>query len=168
MKISLKQKILATATAAALVGGTGAAVAYWTSTGSGTGSAGVGTSTTWEVTTNASTGTGSLTPDGPIRNVVINVKNNSSGVQGLQSLVVKVANADGTPWTAVAGCAASDFKLGTALAGADYTITKSPVLNVAAGATHSGDSVDIQMVNKTTTNQDGCKNATVPLHVSAS
>jgi len=166
MKISLKQKVLATATAAALLGGTGIAVAYWTSTGTGDGEATVGTSEGWVVTTDEATGD-PLSPGGPTQNVGINVENTGSGVQGLQSLVIKVANPDGTPW-AVAGCDKSDFKLGTAAAGADFTITKAPVLNVAAGTTHEGDSVAIQMINKPLVNQDACKGVTVPLHVSAS
>lgn len=166
MKITLKHKIAALATAANVVGGSGAALAYWTSTGSGAGSATAGTSSPWVVTTDAATG-GSLTPDGPTQTVAFHVQNVSSGVQGLQAVAVKVANPDGSAWVPTGGCDATDFVVGTAAAGGTHTITYSTVENVPAAGTKSG-SVAIKMINKATANQDSCKGVTVPLHLAAS
>lgn len=163
MKITLKKKLAAAAAAATIAGGAGVAFAYWTSSGTGTGSATAGDSSAWAVTTDAATG-GPLTPGGPEQTVGIHVKNNSSGHQGLQSLTVKVANLDGTPWTLGGACDADDFTIGTAAAGAEHVITLPPV-DLAPGATHD-DSVAVKMINKNVS-QDACKNVTVPLHVTA-
>ena len=99
--------ILGTVVAAFLAVG---AYAYFTSTGNGSGSATVGDSTTWAVTTLSATG-GPLTPGGPTESITYKVKNNSTGSQKLSSVAISVANADASPWIAVAGCSKSDFSL---------------------------------------------------------
>ncbi len=75
----------------------------------------------------------------------------------MTSVVVTVANANGSPWTAVAGCSASDYVVGT------------PVVTygVIAGSSQVSGTVSITMVNSAS-NQDGCQNATVPLYFVAS
>lgn len=162
---STKKKVAAATVATLALASAGVASAFWTTDGSGTGSADTGTDTAWDVTTNAATGA-VLTPGGPTQNVVINVHNGSSGVQRLEELAIKVANADGSAWTAVPGCSADDFAIGTALAGTTYTISG---INheIAASDTYSDEDFDIQMVNRSV-NQDGCKNVTVPLYIAAS
>jgi hypothetical protein len=140
-----------------------AGYAYFTSTGTGSGSASVGTSTTWAVNTSAATG-GPLTPAGPTETIGYTVKNNSSGNQNLANVAISVANANGSTWTAVPGCSASDFSIGTAAAGATFNDT-AQAANLAAGTTATG-SVTIKMV-ETGLGQDGCKDATVPLYLSA-
>jgi hypothetical protein len=139
------------------------AYAYFTSTGSGSGSASVGTSTAWAVTTDAATG-GPLVPGGPTETVAYHVKNNSAGQQKLQAVAISVANANGSAWTSVAACSKDDFKLDAAAAGA--TQTDTPAVNLAPDAQYDG-SITIQMVD-TGSNQDGCKNASVPLYLYAS
>ena len=134
----------------------GAAYAYWTTSGTGTGSASTGTSSAFEVTTDAATG-GPLTPGGPTQTVAFHVKNNNSGVQRLQAVAVTVATSTGGTWNSVAGCSAADYTVGTP----SFTAG-----DVAAGATVDG-TVTISM-NNLGSNQDGCKNATVPLYVAAS
>jgi hypothetical protein len=163
MKLLRNRKLVALMATLALGATAVAGYAYFTSTGSGSGSALVGTSTAWEVNTSAYTG-GPLTPAGPTETVGYSVKNNSTGQQSLANVAIKVANADGSTWTSVPGCSASDFSISGAAAGATFNDT-APAANVAAGATRTG-SVTIQMVD-TLTNQDGCKNATVPLYLSA-
>jgi hypothetical protein len=158
-----RKGIIASIATVAVLGSAVAAYAYFTSSGSGSGSASVGTSMTWAVTTGAASG-GPLTPGGPTQTVAYHVKNNSTGYQKLQNVAISVANNDGTDWTAVAGCSKDDFKLDAAAAGA--TQTDTPNVDLAPGATYDG-SVTIQMVD-TGLNQDGCKNATVPLYLSAS
>jgi hypothetical protein len=141
------------------------AYAYFTSTGAGSGSATVGTSTTWAVTTDAATG-GVLTPGGAsLDTIAYHVKNNNAGQQNLANVAVSVANADGTPWTSVTGCSKADFSISGALAGATFNDT-AQAANLAPGATANG-SVTLKMVD-TGLNQDGCKNATVPLYLYAS
>jgi hypothetical protein len=147
------------------------AYAYFSSTGHGSGTASVGTSAGWAVTTGAATG-GPLTPGGATETVAYHVKNNSTGNQQLNSVAISVANNDGTPWTAVAGCSKNDFALDAAAAGATQTDTLN--VNLAPGATYDG-TITVAMVNRQDTvagdgtgNQDGCKNATVPLYLAAS
>ncbi|MEI8105631.1 MAG: hypothetical protein WCH31_07295 [Actinomycetes bacterium] len=140
------------------------AFAFFTSTGKGSGTASVGTSTTWAVSTAAATG-GPLTPAGPTENVVYHVKNNSTGKQSLANVAVTIANSDGTPWVSVTGCSKDDFSIEGATAGATYNDTRQAA-NLAADAQADG-SITLQMVD-TGSNQDGCKNATVPLYLAAS
>lgn len=69
-----------------------------------------------------------------------------------------VANADGSAWTAVSGCSASD-----------YAIT-APALtygDIAAGQSVSG-STTVTMVNNASASQDACKGVSVPLYFLAS
>jgi hypothetical protein len=161
---STKKRIVAAAVGVTTVLGASAAFAYWTSSGSGTGAASVGNATTFEVTTDAPVGA-PLTPGGTAQSVGINVKNPGTGSQAFSQVVVKVANADGTPWTAVDGCTAADFAVGGAAAGGPVTLTTSQ--EIAAGATNGTQSVSVQMVNRDAS-QDACKGVTVPLHVAVS
>ena len=150
-------KIAAAVGGAALAVATaGTAYAYWTTTGNGSGSATTGTSSSFAVTTDAATG-GPLTPGGPTATIAFHITNNNSGVQRLQAVAVSVKNADGTTWTSVTGCSAADYSVGTP----SFTAG-----DVASGATVNG-TVTISM-NNLNANQDGCKNATVPLYISAS
>ena len=153
--------ILGTAVAAFLTVG---AYAYFTSSGNGSGSATVGDSTTWAVTTLSATG-GPLTPGGPTESITYQVKNNSTGSQKLSSVAISVANNDASAWTAVSGCSKSDFSIDGAAAGLTFNDT-AHAANLAPGATATG-SITLQMVDSGG-NQDGCKNATVPLYLSAS
>lgn len=160
-----KKKVAAGALAAGLVAMTGVGYAYWTSDGTGTGTATTGTDVAWNVTTDAATGD-ALSPDGPIQNVVINVKNDNSGTQRLERLDISVANSDGSTWDGTGTCSAADFKVGTAAAGDTFSIT-GLTDDIAAGDTNSDHDVDIQMVD-TGANQDDCRNVNVPLYVVAS
>ncbi len=134
----------------------GGAFAYWSSLGTATGSATTGTSSALVVTTDAATGN-PLTPGGPTQTVAFHVTNANSGVQRLSAVSVTVAASGGAAWTAVAGCSAADYTVGTP------AFTPG---DIASGATVDG-TVTITMKNLAT-NQDGCKSASVPLYVSAS
>jgi hypothetical protein len=167
MKLIRNRRFVALVATLALAVTAVAGYAYFTSTGTGSGSATVGTSTTWQVNTLAATG-GPLTPAGPSETVGYTVKNNSSGQQALANVAVKVANADGTTWVPTglnAGCSASDFSISGAGSGATFNDT-AQAANLASGATATG-SVTIQMLDSLG-NQDNCKNAIVPLYLSAS
>ena len=149
--------------------------AYFTSTGTGSGSAKVGTSTAWEVNTDAYAG-GPLTPGGgslTYESVKYRVKNNSTGQQALANVNVKVANSDGTAWTSVAGCSKNDFQLsvngGTTWGAAGNSLDDASLAaNLAPGATTASDGTILIRMVDSGSNQDGCKNATVPLFLSAS
>ena len=155
--ISMKKKSAALVTAGVItVAVAGGAYAYWTTTGSGTGSATTGTSTDFVVSTDAATGN-LLTPGGPTQPVAFHIQNTNSGAQYLTAVAVTVANPNGSAWTSVSGCSAADYSVGT------------PVFTpgqIASGSTLDG-TVTISM-NNLGSNQDGCKNAAVPLYVSAS
>jgi hypothetical protein len=158
-RISKKKLVAGAAAAAIIAGGAGVAFAYWTSTGTGSGSATTGTSTTWDVALGSvNAPNGPLTPGGPSETVHVTVTNNSSGHQQLNNLTVAVANSDGTAWTAVTGCSAADYA---------PTIPSVPAnTDLGPGDTYETD-ITISM-NDLASNQNGCKNATVPLYVSAS
>lgn len=152
-----KKRVIAALAAVAVVAvGGGLAYAYWTSTGTGTGTATTGSSTAFVVASTAPTG-GPLSPGGPSETVAFTVTNPGSGSQNLSSVTVAVANADGTAWTAVAGCSALDYTIGT------------PVVTygqIAPAGFVSG-TVTVTM-NNLATNQDGCQTADVPLYIVAS
>ncbi len=106
----------------------GTALAYWSSAGSGTAAASTGT-------LNAPTGVSATFASGS----------------------VTVATSTGTAWTAVPGCSAADYTVGTP------SFTPG---DIASGASKDG-TVTITM-NNLGTNQDACKNVTVPLYFAAS
>ena len=150
---STKKRLTVIVVAAALIllGG-GAAFAYWSSSGEGVGTATTGTSVDFVVASSAATG-GPLSPGGPTQTVAFTVTNPSSGVQQLANVAVTVANAGGTPWTAVAGCSA-----------ADYTVDAPTIAygSIAPAGVVTG-TVTITM-NDTGVDQNACKGATVPLY----
>jgi hypothetical protein len=144
------------------------AYAYFTSTGSGTGSATVGTDSAWTLGQTGSTG-GPLYPDstigtGNIQTKAYSITNPSLGNQLLTDVKVKVANADGSPWSS-GTCDAADFSVGGAAVGATYTDADSAG-DFTAGETRN-DSVTVQMIDDNT-NQDDCRTLTVPLYFFAS
>lgn len=167
MKITIKKKIGAAATAVAIVGGAGIATAYWTSTGTGSGSATAGSDTPWVVSTLAARGdeVGSpalpLTPGGPTQTIPFQVTNNGSGVQHLFAVAVSVADTDEDDGSEVEwapeGCSADDFSV----------VGAEPDIDIPAGGNHKG-VVTVQMIDRPDIDQDGCKGLTVPLHLSAS
>lgn len=147
--------VIVAAGALVILGG-GAAYAYWTSTGIGSGSATTGTSEDFVVSSSAATG-GPLTPGGPSQTVGFTVTNPGTGSQNLSLVVVTVGNPDGTAWTLVPGCSATDYTVGT------------PVISygeIAPSGLATG-TVTITM-DDDPVNQDGCKDATVPLYFVAS
>lgn len=158
-------KITAAVGGAALTLATaGVAYAYWTTTGSGAGSATTGTTSDFTITNAATTGT-ALSPNGPTQTATFNVHNPGSGAQKANTVVVSIANSDGTPWTAVSGCSASDYSVGGELADVSHSITVNQVL--AAGGDSTQQSVTVKMLD-TGSDQNGCKGAAVPLYYAVS
>lgn len=157
MRIKKRYMVAGAAAAVAVAVGAGVAVAYWTDSGTGSSTATTGTSTNFQVTVTATAGNAALTPGGPTDAYTFTVKNNGTGNQKVSAATVAVKNSDGTDWTSVTGCSAADYSIsGVSVTAAD----------LAAGATTSG-AFSIQMIDGSG-NQNGCKNATVPLYVSVS
>jgi hypothetical protein len=155
-KVTGRKKRVIITTAAMLAIGGGAAFAYWSASGTGTGAASAGTNVNFTVASSTATG-GALTPGGPTQAVAFTVTNPGTGVQILNNVNVTVANPTGTAWTAVSGCSSADFTVGT------------PVITygqIAPGGNIAG-TVTVTM-NNLSSNQDSCKNVTVPLYIAAS
>jgi hypothetical protein len=147
--------ITAIVTGILLVGGGGAAFAFWTSSGSGTGVASTGTSTAFTVDSSEPSG-GPLTPGGNSETVAFTVTNPDAGSQMLSSVEATVAASDGTEWTAVEGCSALDYTVGT---------PEISYGEIAGEGTVDG-TVTITM-NDLETSQDACKSADVPIYFAA-
>jgi len=151
-----KKFIIAGVAAALVIGGGGAAFAYWTAQGEGTGTATTGVSVEFAVTSLAPVGD-PLVPGGSTQSVTFTVANDSTTPQTLTSVTVAVANADGSEWIAVTGCSAADYTLGT----------PSVVYGEIAGGADVSGTVTIAM-NNLGTDQDACQGVTVPLYLVAS
>jgi hypothetical protein len=152
-----KKRLAALVAAAAIVAVGGVAYAYWSSTGgTGTGTATTGTSSGFSVESSDPSG-GPLTPGGPAQTVAFTVTNLGTGAQNLSHVAVTVANPNGSPWVAVAGCSALDYAV------AAPTITYG---DITGNGSRAG-TVVITM-NNLAANQDACKNVAVPLYFAAS
>ncbi len=184
---SSKRRIAAVGVAIAVVGaGAGAADAYFTSTGSGTGAASVGAPSTWQVTVDSPTLTGDtagLTPqptscrpastafDGNAGTCSVyetyayHVKNTNSGNQLLSHVAISIANSDGSAWTSVAGCSASDFSVDGAAPGTAVDDTTHNG-DLTGGTTQDG-VITVTMIDDGAS-QNACQGASVPLLVAAS
>jgi hypothetical protein len=156
-----KKRIIGTTIALVAIGG-GAAFAYWTAAGSGSQTTAAGTSKNFTIT---STVAGDpLSPNGPVQTFTFTVTNPAdAGAQKVTTVTAKVANADGTEWTSVDGCSKDDFTVGTPL----FAATELAAGTAATGKTATG-TVTLQMIDRPGVNQDGCKNATVPVYFAAS
>jgi hypothetical protein len=135
---------------AILVGGTGAAYAYWTNTGSGTGSGATGTNV--PITINQTSTVTAMGPGVAAQALSGTFTNPNAGPVYVASITVSIGTitVGGSP---AVGCSATD-----------YVITGSPITvnaSVTTGTAWSG--ATIAFVNKPAVNQDGCKNATVNL-----
>ena len=155
-KVAGRKKRIIITTAAMLALGGGAAFAYWTATGTGDTTTTAGTSSNFTIT--STTAGGALSPGGPTQTFTFTVTNPGTGVQKLNAVTAAVAGANGAAWTAVGGCSAADFTVGTP----SFTVTEIPANGSVTGT------VTLQMKDRATVNQDGCKGAVVPLHFAAS
>ena len=161
-QLSRKKRIAAIGLVGVVIaGGGGAAYAYWTSGGDGSGTAATGTSTDFAVAMQPSTGA-VMTPGNGTQTAHFSVTNTSAGAQTLSQVVVSVANADGSPWTAVPGCSAADY----AVAPVVYTGGVVMPDDIAAGDVVTGTAA--VTMNNLGTDQNACKGVPVPLYTLAS
>lgn len=156
MRITRRKKFFIAGIAAlGLVGG-GSAIAFWTTTGGGTGSASVGTSTA-VIVTQLGTIT-ALTPGSAAQPINFNINNPAATNQTIATVVVSI--------TSVTGGSNSPF----ACTLADFTLVQPTATygDLAPGNhPYSPSGATLALINSST-NQDGCKNATVNLSFAAS
>lgn len=166
MKHSLKAGIAATATLA-LVGG-GIAYAVYTDSAVGTTTVKVNNPTGNLSVAVSATGP-ELTPGGAGQTVTWIATNDSSTTITLTTATIQILTDKGEQWYLPGGCSASDFewldKDGN-LQGSSFSEQFNGGSGVAVEATktYSG-SATLRMINSSS-NQNGCKGAEVPIYVS--
>jgi hypothetical protein len=147
-------------TGALVLGGAGAAFAYFTSSGSGTGQATVGSATQWTVTAGAPSGT--MLPGSGTTTIVYTIQNASTGNQKDEgdSVVMATSGSDVTSHGVdVPGCLASWFTptIGTDNAtGVDFTPSQQETVTVSVAMTDAA------------ANQDACEGVTPDVTLSVS
>lgn len=160
--ISKKSKIIIAGVAAATLGTSGVAYAYWTTGGSGTGSAATSAGSTNQlILVDASTVTPSnmapgVTTGGGISVVVKN--NHATESYHVASVTASFASVDpvtGPNIDATHPCDTSDYDLNT-------PIMTNGAIDLVHGTTAAFSGASLYFHNKGT-NQDGCKGATVHL-----
>ena len=152
-KFSKKQYIAAGATAVIVLGGAGAALAYWTSTGSGSGTAGVGTSGT--VTVVQTTTVSGLFPGDTAQSLAGDFNNSSNGAEYVTSVTVSISPTWSSQTdTTLPACTANDFTLVQPSAVGEDVPVGTGVGSWTGGSIAMKDSL---------TNQDNCENVSVPL-----
>ena len=148
-----KKTVVLTLALTLVVGGGGAAFAYWTTTGNGTGSATTGTAGT--ITANQTSTITNLGPGVDAQTLSGNFTNTTSGPVYVGTVTVAIASvtqASGATGT----CSADDYTLSPTVMNVGHEVATGTGVDSWTGAT-------IQFKDKTTTNQDGCKGATVNL-----
>jgi hypothetical protein len=148
-----RKKIVAISAVCVLLAA-GGAYAYWTAGGSGTGSAPVGTSA--PLTAIQTTTLTAMYPGDTAQIISGNFNNTNAGlayVGTVTASISSVAKAVGAP---AGTCDSSDFTL----ANAAMTVNAEVPAGTAQGAWTGA---SLKFNDKTTTNQDACKGATVSL-----
>ncbi|TIC88260.1 hypothetical protein E8D34_04790 [Nocardioides sp. GY 10113] len=154
-RLSKKKKLLGVIAAAALVTGGGTAYAYWTSGGAGTGS-GTTTASIAPVVVNQTSTVSDLRPGGTpvtLAGTFTNPNGSPAYVAAVTVSIGSVTKAAGAP---AGACDASDYTLTNTVMPVGAEIPAGTSKGAWSGAT-------IAFNNKATTNQDGCKGATVTL-----
>lgn len=160
MNITKRNKVaLAIGTSALVVGTAGTALAYWTTSGSTNGSAATDTGAANLSVTQISAPT-LMAPGVTAGAVAADVTNNSVDTVKVNQVLVTIGTV--TPAQGATGtCDASD-----------YTLSNATMTNGAGELAHTATAhftgASLGFNDKTDTNQDGCKGATVTLHYAVS
>lgn len=156
-KIGKKKLLVAGAAVALVATGGGVAFAYWSTSGSGTGTAGTGTDSGVTVT---QVGTVSgLVPGGTAQPVDFKITNPASTKQYISAVTYSISSINAPASTPTLTCTADDFTL---------VQPNAISQDLASGATTFSPSGATIAMKDLSTNQDGCKGATVNLAFSAS
>lgn len=142
-----KKKVATLVAAALLVGGAGAAYAFWTAGGTGDGSATTGTNI--GITVNQTTSITGLAPGSGPQTLAGDFDNSNSGAVFVTSVSVTVGGTDSP------GCGPTDYTIGGA------AVVGAQVPSGVGVGSWSG--LTIQFNNKPGVNQDACKGAIVAL-----
>ena len=156
-KLNKKLAIAAAAVAVVAIGG-GTAYAYWSTTGSGSGTASTSAGASNLTITQTAAPT-NLAPGVAAGAITGTVTNNATNSAYVNSVTVSIAGVTGPNITLSTPCDASDYTL------ANPTMSVATDLATGASANFSGASLAFN--DKTTSNQDGCKSATVNLSYSS-
>jgi hypothetical protein len=151
----LTRKRVAAIGAVAALAIAAAAYAYWTAGGSGSGSATAAGAQT-PLTVNQTTTLAAMYPGDSAQTITGNFDNTNSGpifVHTVTAAISGVTKASGAP---AGTCDATDFTLSSATATVDAEIPVGSAKGSWTGPT-------LHFNDKTTTNQDACKGATVSL-----
>jgi hypothetical protein len=136
-------------TAVVALAGTGA-MAYWTATGSGTGTAATAPGTS-NLTVTQTAAPSNLAPGIAAGAIKVDVTNNAANKAFVSQVVVSIASI-----TSTGACDASD-----------YTLTGATMIDgageLASGGVAHFSGASLAFNDKSATNQDGCKGATVNL-----
>lgn len=150
-----KKRLLAAGIVTALLlGGAGAAYAYWTNSGTGTGDADTGSNAA--VTVVQTSDISGIAPGSGTHALSGNFNNPNDGsvyVATVSVSIDSVVDSEGEP---AVGCEADDY----VIAGSPMTVNANVPSGTGVG---SWSGATIAFVNEAAENQDGCKNATVNL-----
>jgi hypothetical protein len=149
MNTNKKRLLAAGIVTAILLGGAGAAYAYWTNTGAGTGSAETGTND--PIVINQTSVIGDMAPGVAAQTLSGTFTNTNDGPVYVASVTVSIDSVDGGPT-----CEATDYTI------ANGTMTVNAQVPAGTGV-GSWTGATIAFNNKAGENQDDCKDATVNL-----
>lgn len=167
MKRSLKTGAAVTA-ALALIGG-GIAYAYYTDSAIQYATAKVN-NPTGSLSVSVTVDGDAMSPGGAGQTITWTATNNSTTTVTLTSATIQILGTDGQPWYVALGCSASDFEFVDSAGNVHstaYGYTQSlGGVEVAPGGSASSATtpLTIRMINHPY-NQNGCKNADVPIYV---
>jgi hypothetical protein len=151
-KITKKKALVAGIATVVVVGGASAALAYWTTSGSGDGTASTSAGAA-NLTVTQVSAPSNMAPGVAAGGVSVKVTNGQPNTVQIDSVTVSIQSVTG----GAGSCDPTDYTLSNA------TMTNGAGELTAAGfSTFSGATLGFN--DKPTTNQDGCKGATVNLH----
>lgn len=152
-KISKKKLLVAGVATAVIATGGGVALAYWSTTGSGSGSASTSAGAS-DLTITQTAAPSNMAPGVAPDAIAGTVKNNATNNAYVNTITVSIDSVEQAAG-ATGTCDAGDYTLSNAVMNVKQDLAPG------ASATFSGATLGFN--NKPTTNQDGCKGATVNL-----
>jgi hypothetical protein len=145
----------------AAIGVAAAAIAYWSTSGSGTGSAATSAGAA-NLTVTATSSPTNMYPGDSAQKLTFTVTNNASNKARVHQVVVSIHDV-AQALSATGSCDATDYTLSGGTVTVDQELTSGGTYTVPTASAPT-----IQFNDKTDTNQDGCKGATVNLAYNAS
>ena len=141
--------------AVAVLAAAGAAFAYWSAGGSGSGSGSTATGTS-ALVANQTTALNPMYPGDSAQTISGNFNNSNDGPVYVSTVTASIASVTKAAGAPAGTCDATDFTLASATMTVNAQVPAGTAQGSWSGAT-------IKFNNKTGTNQDACKGATVGL-----